>query len=67
MQYLIDLADQGITHNIPDLRESVQQLLNLIPSGKKPIWLFMYSVFKGLFCHNSYLATNFTCHLFYRY
>lgn len=35
MQYLIDLADQGITHNIPDLRERVQQLLNLIPSGKQ--------------------------------
>ena len=51
MQYLIDLADQGITHNIPDLRERVQQLLNLIPSGKNPIWLFMYSVFKGSFCH----------------
>ena len=47
MQYLIDLADQGITHNIPDLRERVQQLLNLIPSGKNPtiIWLFMYSIF----------------------
>ena len=33
MQYLINLADQGIVHNIPDLRERVQQLLNLIPSG----------------------------------
>jgi len=60
MQYLIDLADQGITHNIPDLRERVQQLLNLIPSGKNPFWLFMYSVFRGSFCHKLYLATNFT-------
>lgn len=34
MQYLIDLSDQGIAHNIPDLRERVQQLLNLIPSGE---------------------------------
>ena len=51
MQYLVDLADQGITHNIPDLRERVQQLLNLIPSGKNHIWLFMYSVFKGSFSH----------------
>lgn len=34
MQYLINLADQGIIHDIPDLRGRVQQLLNLIPSGK---------------------------------
>ena len=58
MQYLIDLADQGITHNIPDLRERVQQLLNLIPSGKNPavLWLFMYSVF---FCQKLCLATKY--------
>lgn len=37
MQYLIDLADQGITHNIPDLRERVQQLLNLIPSDTETV------------------------------
>ena len=62
MQYLIDLGDQGITHNIPDLRERVQQLLNLIPSGKNLIWLFMYSVFKGSFCHTCklYFATKYT-------
>lgn len=33
IQYLIDLADQGIVHGIPELRERVQQLLCLIPSG----------------------------------
>ena len=35
MQYLINLGDQGIVHDIPDLRERVQQLLNLIPPGKQ--------------------------------
>ncbi|XP_078379070.1 ubiquitin carboxyl-terminal hydrolase 9X-like isoform X2 [Oculina patagonica] len=37
MQYLIDLAEQGIAHNIPDLRERVQQLLNLIPSDTETV------------------------------
>lgn len=37
MQYLIDLSDQGIAHNIPDLRERVQQLLNLIPSDTETV------------------------------
>ncbi|XP_068731970.1 ubiquitin carboxyl-terminal hydrolase 9X-like isoform X1 [Montipora capricornis] len=37
MQYLINLADQGIVHNIPDLRERVQQLLNLIPSDTETV------------------------------
>ena len=43
MQYLIDLADDGIAHDIPDLRERVQQLLNLIPSGKQQLKLFHFS------------------------
>ena len=41
MQYLINLADQGIVHDVPDLRDRVQQLLNLIPSGKS-LYLYHY-------------------------
>ena len=54
MQYLIDLADDGIVHDIPDLRERVQQLLNLIPSGKELPCLYQYSIpsSPGLFSHS---------------
>ena len=44
MQYLINLADQGIVHDVPDLRDRVQQLLNLIPSGKSLISLSLFTV-----------------------
>ncbi|CAH3106557.1 unnamed protein product [Porites lobata] len=37
MQYLINLADQGIVHDVPDLRDRVQQLLNLIPSDTETV------------------------------
>ena len=51
MEYLIDLADQGIAHNIPDLRERVQQLLNLIPSGFTQLHfcIHLHCVVKNLF------------------
>ena len=52
MEYLIDLADQGIAHNILDLRERVQQLLNLIPSGFTQLQYFcihLHCVVKNLF------------------
>lgn len=44
MQYLINLADQGIVHDVPDLRDRVQQLLNLIPSGKSLSSLPLFTV-----------------------
>ena len=44
MQYLINLADQGIVHDVPDLRDRVQQLLNLIPSGKSLSFLSLFTV-----------------------
>ena len=44
MQYLINLADQGIVHDVPDLRDRVQQLLNLIPSGKSLSSLSLFTV-----------------------
>ena len=44
MQYLINLADQGIVHDVPDLRDRVQQLLNLIPSGKSLVSLSLFTV-----------------------
>ena len=43
MQYLINLADQGIVHDVPDLRDRVQQLLNLIPSGKSVSSLSLFT------------------------